>query len=152
MARYHKILAALDTGDTQLAVAHRALSIARDNQAEVLFAHIVDASELVEARADIEDYLGPCKQAIEDALADQLTEYAQDGSIPAVNTLVRGGIVNDALSDIAKEFKPDLVVCGVRGLSRIKLAIMGSVSTYLVRHMDCDVLVVRPEALRSEEA
>ena len=152
MARYNRILAALDSGDTRLAVAHRALSIARDNQAEVLFAHIVDASELVEARADIADYLEPCKQAIEEALADQLAEYAQDGAIPAVNVLVRGGIVNDALSEIAKEYEPDLVVCGVRGLHGLKLAIMGSVSTYLVRHMDCDVLVVRPEALAAGKA
>ena len=39
------------------------------------------------------------------------------------------------------------MICGVRGLSNIKYAFVGSVSTYLVRHMPCDVLVVRPEAI-----
>ena len=42
---------------------------------------------------------------------------------------------------------PDLVICGVRGLSNIKYAFVGSTSTFLVRHMECDVLVVRPEAI-----
>jgi len=51
------------------------------------------------------------------------------------------------LGELAEEFKPDLVICGVRGLSSVKYAFVGSVSTYLVRHMECDVLVVRPEAL-----
>jgi len=35
----------------------------------------------------------------------------------------------------------------VRGLSSIKYAFVGSVSTYLIRHCECDVLVVRPEAI-----
>ena len=39
------------------------------------------------------------------------------------------------------------MICGVRGLSGIKYAFVGSVSTFLVRHMECDVLVVRPEAI-----
>ena len=151
MARYNKILAALDTGDTQLAVARRTLTIAHDNEAEVLFAHIIDASELVEARIDIVKYIEPCKQAIEEALADPLAKAADDERIPAVNILVRGGIVNDALSAVAEDYKPDLVVCGSRGLSGIKLALLGSVSTYLVRHMECDVLVVRPEAFEGEQ-
>ncbi|MDO5117960.1 MAG: universal stress protein [Eggerthellaceae bacterium] len=144
MARYNKILAALDAGDTQLAVAFRALTIAHDNQAEVLFTHIVDSSELEHARLDIVHYVDTSKQAIEEALADQLAKAAQDECIPAVNILVRGGIVNEALSIVAEDYKPDLVICGARGLSGIKAMVLGSVSTYLVRHMACDVLVVRP--------
>ena len=42
---------------------------------------------------------------------------------------------------------PDLVICGVRGLSNIKYAFVGSVSTHLIRNVKCDVLVVRPETL-----
>ena len=151
MVHYNKILAALDNGDTQLVVASRALKLAHDNQAEVLFAHIVDATELEQARIDIVHYVETCKQAIEEALADQLAAAAQDECIPAVDILVRGGIVNDALSAVAKDYEPDLVICGARGLSGIKAMVLGSVSTYLVRHMECDVLVVRPEVLDDEK-
>jgi len=51
------------------------------------------------------------------------------------------------LNDLISSFVPGLVICGVRGLSSIKYAFVGSVSTYLVRHAACDVLVVRPEAI-----
>ena len=51
------------------------------------------------------------------------------------------------MDDLIKPFNPDLVICGVRGLSSIKYAFVGSISTHLVRHVECDVLVVRPEAI-----
>lgn len=147
MARYNRIFAALDGGDTQLAIARRALSIAHDNKAEVLFAHVIDSSDLEMGRVDVEEYVDKSKQAIEAVLERQLARAAQDECISAVEIKVKAGRINDELGALAKEFNPDLVVCGVRGLSNIKYAFVGSVSTYLVRHMECDVLVVRPEAI-----
>ena len=37
----------------------------------------------------------------------------------------------------------DLVMCGARGLSSIKYALLGSISTFLLRSSDCDILVVK---------
>ena len=147
MARYNKIFAALDGGDTQLAVARRTLSIAHDNHAEVLFAHAMEPADLEMARVNIDEFVDKSKQAIEEALERQLTRAIHDECVPSVEIEVRAGRINETLGEIASEFKPDLVICGVRGLSNIKYAFVGSVSTYLVRHMECDVLVVRPEAL-----
>ena len=44
---------------------------------------------------------------------------------------------------LIEPFAPDLVVCGERGLSNIKYVFVGSVSTYLIRNLRCDVLVVK---------
>ena len=147
MARYNKIFAALDGGDTQLAIARRALSIAHDNKAEVLLAHAMDPADLEMGGVDVEEYVEKSKQAIEAALDRQLKRAMSDECVPSVEVRVKAGRINETLGDLAKEFNPDLVVCGVRGLSNIKYAFVGSVSTYLVRHMECDVLVVRPEAI-----
>ena len=38
---------------------------------------------------------------------------------------------------------PDLVICGARGLSSIKYAILGSISTFLTRNTDCDTLIIK---------
>ena len=38
---------------------------------------------------------------------------------------------------------PDLVICGARGLSGIKYALLGSISSFLLRNTDCDILVVK---------
>ena len=39
--------------------------------------------------------------------------------------------------------QPDLVMCGARGLSSIKYALLGSISTFLLRSSECDILVVK---------
>lgn len=43
----------------------------------------------------------------------------------------------------AREIEADLVVVGSRGESGLRAALMGSVSTQVVQHAPCDVLVVR---------
>jgi len=147
MARYNKILAALDDGDTRLAVARRALSIAHDNNAEIVLAHVINNSTLELAGLNGEKIAERCKQSIEESLGRQLARARKDECIPSVEVRVKPGRIEEALGELAKEVSPDLVICGVRGLSNVKYAFVGSVSTYLVRHMECDVLVVRPEAI-----
>ena len=144
MAQYKKIFAALDNGDTQVMVARRALSFAHDSNAEVLFAHAIEKAELEMGNVDISEIVAKSKQSIQDALESELASEIHDEGIPSVEVEVRAGVITDTLGQIAKDFQPDLVVCGVRGLSNIKYAFVGSVSTYLIRHMECDVLVVRP--------
>ena len=147
MARYNKIFAALDGGDTQLAVARRALSIAHDNNAELLFAHVIESGELEMGGVNTGEIADKSRQAIEEALERQLTRAMHDECVPTVTVDVKAGRITDTLDEMAKEFNPDLVICGVRGLSNIKYAFVGSVSTHLIHQMDCDVLVVRPEAI-----
>ena len=94
------------------------------------------------------DETKPMEQRIEDALHELFERARADENIPALDIQVRAGRINDTLTEsLIKPFNPDLVICGVRGLSNLKYAFVGSVSTYLIRHMKCDVLVVKPEAL-----
>lgn len=49
----------------------------------------------------------------------------------------------DVIVQEAKESGADLIVVGTRGLGSAKQLFMGSVSTNVVHHAPCDVLVVR---------
>lgn len=148
MARYERIFAALDGGPTQEAVARRTLSIAHDNNAEVLFGHVIDS---IPYEANAIDYAALNEDGllrIEEALAPYFERARGDECIPAMDVRVRTGRVAETLIEtFIDPFQPDLVICGVRGLSNIKYAFVGSVSTHLIRNVNCDVLVVRPEAL-----
>ena len=128
MAQYQRIFAALDGASTQKAVAQRAVALAADNGARLLFGHVVDS---VPNEANGADYEALCAEGvmrIEDELADEL----------------RAGRVAETLAEqLIEPFAPDLVVCGERGLSNIKYVFVGSVSTYLIRNLRCDVLVVK---------
>ena len=58
--------------------------------------------------------------------------------------IVRAGRIRETLKDeMLDVIHPDLVVCGARGLSSIKYAILGSISTFLTRNTDCDTLVIK---------
>ena len=148
MARYNRIFASLDGASTQVAVARRALSIAHDNNAEVLLGHVIDS---VPYEANGIDFRALCDDGlarIEEALEPLLTRARNDEEISSVDVQVRAGRITDTLAEaLIAPFKPDLVICGARGLSNIKYAFVGSVSTYLIRNMECDVLVVKPESL-----
>lgn len=149
MARYNRIFAALDGGQTQEAVTRRALSIAHDNNAEVVLGHVIDSVPYEANGIDFAALAEDGLMRIEEALEPYFTRARNDECIPSIDVKVRAGRVAEMLIDVFIEpFDPDLVICGVRGLSNIKYAFVGSVSTSLIRNSKCDVLVVRPEALK----
>jgi nucleotide-binding universal stress UspA family protein len=49
----------------------------------------------------------------------------------------------DVLVEEAEESGADLIVVGTRGLNAARRLVLGSVSTNVVQHAPCDVLVVR---------
>lgn len=49
----------------------------------------------------------------------------------------------DVIIEAAKEVGADLVIVGTRGLNAAQRLVLGSVSTKVVHHAPCDVLVVR---------
>ena len=148
MARYNRIFAALDGGGTQEAVARRALSIAHDNNAEVVFGHVIDSIPYEANGIDFAALVDDGHNRIEEELKKYFTRARNDECIPSIDLQVRAGRVAETLIDsLIEPVNPDLVICGVRGLSNIKYAFVGSVSTHLIRNAKCDVLVVRPETL-----
>jgi hypothetical protein len=146
MTQYKRIFAALDGGSTQEAVAKRAALLAHYNNADLLFGHVIDS---VPYEANGIDFAALCrdgKENLERELSGVFKEIREDHDIKSVEFKVHAGRITDTLVEsLIEPFKPDLVICGARGLSNIKYALVGSVSTFLIRNMKCDVLVVKPE-------
>ncbi|BCA54921.1 putative Universal stress protein UspA [Nitrospira sp. KM1] len=61
----------------------------------------------------------------------------------AVQSTVRVGKPAVEILKAAQESKADLIVTGAKGLGAIRRMLLGSVSTRVVRHATCSVLVVR---------
>ena len=80
-------------------------------------------------------------------------EWARDSLDKARARLTEGGVKGrtveahsdpaDALVEQARTDGADLIVVGTRGLSTAQRLLLGSVSTKVVHHAPCDVLVVR---------
>ena len=134
---YARIFAALDGASTQEAVAQRAVTLAADNHAKLMFGHVIDSVPYEASGVDFEALCAEGKKRIEADLADVLAAARQNPDIPSVEVSVHAG------RELIEPFEPNLVVCGERGLSNIKYVFVGSVSTFLIRNLRCDVLVVK---------
>ncbi len=142
--RYKRIFAALDGSSTMRAVAEHAVGIAENDGADILFGHVIDS---VPYEANGVDFAALCEvgaQRIEEELADVFQRAKESDVVGEVNLKVAAGRINETLLEqLIQPFNPDVVICGERGLSNIRYAFVGSVSTYLIRNCRCDVLVMK---------
>jgi len=77
------------------------------------------------------------------ALVDAAVKRAQNEGVSAVTGVCQEGVVVDEILAFLETHPVDLVVVGSRGLSATKRLLIGSVSSALVTHAPCPVLVVR---------
>ncbi|HEY1198320.1 MAG TPA: universal stress protein [Thermoplasmata archaeon] len=77
------------------------------------------------------------------ALIDLAVKQAQEAGVSAVTGLCHEGVVVDEILSYLEMNPTDLVVVGSRGLSATKRLLIGSISSALVTHAPCPVLVVR---------
>ena len=125
---YDRIFVSLDGSEEQAKVLDRAITIAACDNAELYVGHVIDSTALEAAGTYPVDLIP--------ALAEP--------QIKKVAVVVRAGRIRETLKDdMLDVIKPDLVVCGARGLSSIKYAILGSISTFLTRNTECDTLIVK---------
>ncbi|HTW39872.1 MAG TPA: universal stress protein [Thermoplasmata archaeon] len=77
-------------------------------------------------------------------ITDAAVAKAQKAGLTAVTGVTYEGVVVDEIVNHLEEHPTDLLVIGSRGLSTAKRLLLGSVSTGVVTHAPCPVLVVRP--------
>lgn len=68
---------------------------------------------------------------------------ASASGVKAKGELIGAGSTVQAILEFAASEKADLIVVGTRGMTGFKKLILGSVSSGLVSHSECPVLVVR---------
>lgn len=140
---YKRIFAALDGSDTQDMVARKAVRMASDHGAALLFGHVVDAMPTEASGIDFSVLCESAEARIREELADVLKQAEQDANIPSVELQVQVGSIQETIDELIEPFGPELIICGERGLSKIHYVFVGSVSTHLIRSANCDVLVVK---------
>ena len=66
------------------------------------------------------------------------------GEIPGkLHSELLEGSPAEAILEVARTRKSDVIVMGARGLGRIAAAVLGSTSQKVVSHAPCPVLIVR---------
>jgi len=127
--------------------AKAAIRIAKDEQAELVVLNVVPATFLLPSAFGsnvFQRHVDDAKEAgtkVETAIV----ELAKNAGVKDIRCLVEssGSSVVESIIEKAEKERIDLMVIGTRGLGGFKRLLLGSVSTGVVTHAHCNVLVVR---------
>ena len=146
MEKIKRILVLVDGSDNSKRALEYAAYMAQVSKASVDLLHVVNLGAEIASLTPVTSGYGPDQVAkdLEEAGAMILKE-ASIGF--AVGTRVKAhleiGVPTDVALEFCEENKIDLIVMGSRGLGFFKGLVLGSVSSYLVEHATCPVLVIK---------
>jgi nucleotide-binding universal stress UspA family protein len=144
-----RILLATDGSAEAARAARMAVGISNELDCEL---HVLSMGTAPSAYAPAEseildfEFYQEIRQRAEEEARTRLDEEAQkigDAGGQVAGTHARVGRPDEEIVRLAEELGVGLVVLGSRGLGPLRRALMGSVSSSVVRHAHCPVLVVR---------
>lgn len=140
---YKTILVAVDGSVGAELALHKAIHVAKRNNARLVIAHVIDTRALHNVAAfDASVYESLEKEATD--LLSNYQEEAREAGIPDVQVLIEFGNPKTILAhDIPKQTGADLMLLGATGLNAFERLLIGSSSEYILRHATIDLLVVR---------
>jgi len=145
VARYTKILLAVDFGAESEAIVERAMQVVQDNGAALLLIHVNEPIVTVyqtggmagwsTQAVSLDDEIRKISEEKMDALATRL-------GVPADNCFLPYGKASQEIKRVAQEQDADLIIMGTHGRHGLGL-LLGSTATGVLHGASCDVLAIR---------
>ena len=146
-----KIVVSTDGSENAKKAVEAACLIAKQNGSELRIVHVV--SEALPAQyapiginepvADYTSYFDAIEQKGKD-LVDLAVAEARKAGVNATGVVLRTiSSTVEVILEASQRYHADLIVVGTRGFGGFKKLLLGSVSSGIVSHANCSVLVVR---------
>ncbi|EGO8222073.1 universal stress protein [Enterococcus faecalis] len=143
MSVYQHILVALDGSDQSEKAFHEAVRIAKEEQATLYLATIINDAEFTTSPFSFEELYDLEKHKSEEMLTGKAKQASEIG-VKTVKKIVELGSPKRYLANtISENYAIDLIVLGATGRGAIQRTLIGSITDYVVNHALCNVLVVR---------
>lgn len=145
---FEHIVVAFDGSKDSVKAVQVASSLAAKFKAKVTIVHVYGSPAVIFAAGpgmtmpDYKDLEDAAKQTGQSVLEEGVRLATKVG-VKANGELLEGPSVVEALIGFAANEKADLIVVGTRGMTGFKKLVLGSVSSGLVGHAHCPVMVVR---------
>ncbi len=145
LQQYNRILVAVDgSAEAELAFK-KAVQVAVRNSATLVLTHVIDTR----AFQSISTFDGAMADKASEQAKNTLEEYVRYAKNHRVQDVIYSIEYGSPKVIIAKQIpedqKIDLILLGATGLNAVERIFIGSVSEYVIRHANCDVLIVRTD-------
>jgi nucleotide-binding universal stress UspA family protein len=147
-AGFSRILVAYDGSKDAAKATQLAASLSTRFNADLIVVHVFSSPTIALSAAsgmpgpDYGAMEGAAKEAAQKVLSRGLQLITNSG-VRAKGELIEAPSVVEAVVNYAENQKVDLIVVGTRGMTGFRKLIIGSVSTGLISHAHCPVLVAR---------
>jgi universal stress protein A len=143
MKLFKRILVATDLTPTSQSAMNEALTLAKEDGAELMVAHVCETPNITQAIAPavFDEWKGNLKSGAYEALQPFIDE-AHEGGVHA-GALVLFGTPYEAIVEAALENNADLVILGTHGRKGVSRFFLGSVASRVISTAPCPVMTVR---------
>jgi nucleotide-binding universal stress UspA family protein len=129
-------------------VVDYAINIAKDYDAQLVILHVIRAdtnlhsvnppSHIIEMRKQAQAYFVKITEKIHEQDSSN-----KENSLRIRTEVIASVRIADAIVSYAKDKHIDLIIIGIRGMSKLKSMLVGSVAYDVVRYAHCPVLSVK---------
>ena len=139
LGNYRRILTPVDESQQADHMFKKAIAIAKRNEAEIFLVHVTDTRyESLSPEHSLVDYTD-----FDTTFLVEKEKLGQEAEVTIRTFIVQGNPKEIIAQQFPKEQQIDLIVIGATGKGAINRALVGSVSSYVIKHATTDVLVVR---------
>lgn len=143
---YKRIMVSVDGSDTSNRGLKEAINLAKDQQATLAIAHVIDIVVSFGAGQFPQTYVEATRELARRTIEEaRETAHAAgiEAEIQSVEILTSGYHVGDTVAQLARDWKADLLVVGTHGRRGVSRLLIGSVAERIVRVSPCPLLLVR---------
>ena len=142
-AEYEVILTPVDGSEFAEKAFQKAVRIAKLNNAKLVLAHIIESPSPAMVKQYEQHLIDQTKEDTQKIL-DEYVKVAKEEGLQDVESVVKFGKTKVEISEtLAAAYQADLIIVGAKGKSAIERMLIGSVSEYIMRHAEIDVLIAR---------
>ena len=144
MAKYKRVLLAVDFHSDNDEIVSKAQEVVSDDNAELFLIHVNEpvAGAYATDGLSWSDQIVQLESAIRKEAEQKMVELGDKLGVPAENRLIRAGKPSSEIHDACKDKQIDLVVLGTHGQHGLQL-LLGSTANSVLHGVECDVLCVR---------
>lgn len=143
MKQYHRIQVAVDGSKEADLAFKKSIAAAKRNDADLEILHVIDTRSF----QNVSSFDSKMVEQVSHDAKEKLQKYydeAKDAGVQEVHFSIEFGAPKAIIAhDFPKKKHIDLIIVGATGLNAVERILIGSVTEYVTRTAECDVLVCR---------